>query len=121
MSPAQLVRAHSHANLWVCLRLWPEERSQPLTRRAGFQFQIFYHSLRGGREDGNPFTLSLLVCVMGSAGLLLRGAEVGGAEGSAWHVARLLFWRFPALWLKPDSLALHTGLNTQRLQHSSQD
>lgn len=72
---------------WVCLRLWPEERSQPLTRRAAFQFQIFYHSLWGGREDGNPFTLSLLVCVIGSEGLLLRGAEVGGAEGSAWHVA----------------------------------
>lgn len=89
MSPAQLVRAHRLALLvsWVCLRLWPEERSQPLTRKAGFQFQICYHSLWGGREDGNPFTLSLLVCEMGSEGLLLRGAEVGGAEGSAWHVA----------------------------------
>lgn len=58
-----------------------------MTRKAGFQFQICYHYLWGDREDGNPFTLSLLVCEMGSEGLLLRGAEVGGAEGSAWHVA----------------------------------
>lgn len=35
----------------------------------------------------NPFSLSLLICEMGSEGLLLRGAEGEGGEGHGWHLA----------------------------------
>lgn len=38
---------------WICLKPWPEEGSQTWAKRAGFQFQICYHSLWNGGEDGN--------------------------------------------------------------------